>query len=150
MQPLVVVRLTLHRGPSACVQLTRLGLVRVEERSPILVPRSAGLSQSDKIRIAFFTEMTVLALLPVHPNINRFLGSFVSSIPDAMFAAIPEVWKEYGACACVLPGRVGAPMGVCAHIPARPCARACNVASWSLLPGLCSGANRASPVLGRS
>ncbi len=100
--------------------LTRLGLARVEERSPIvlcLVSRSAGLSKSDKIRIAFFREMTVLALLPVHPNINRFLGSFVSSIPDAMFAAIPEVFKEYGACACGLPGRVGVP---CACVPAFP------------------------------
>jgi hypothetical protein len=40
-------------------------------------------------------------MLPLHRNLNRFLGEFVSAVPDPMFDALPPVWQELGACVCV-------------------------------------------------
>ena len=37
------------------------------------------------------------AVLPSHPNLNRFLGEFVSDVPDDMFAALSPVQQELGA-----------------------------------------------------
>jgi hypothetical protein len=39
-------------------------------------------------------------MLPVHPNINRFLGEFISAVPDSMFLALPPLLQELGACPC--------------------------------------------------
>jgi hypothetical protein len=37
-------------------------------------------------------------MLPVHRNVNRFLGEFVSAVPDPMFDALPPLLRELGAC----------------------------------------------------
>lgn len=34
---------------------------------------------------AYTTEWLMHAVLPSHPNLNRFLGEFVSDVPDDMF-----------------------------------------------------------------
>jgi hypothetical protein len=46
-------------------------------------------------------EWRVLAMLPLHRNLNRFLGEFVSAVPDPMFDALTPVLQELGACVCV-------------------------------------------------
>ncbi len=38
------------------------------------------------------------AIMPSHPNLNRFLGQFVSAVPDEMFAALAPVQQELGEC----------------------------------------------------
>jgi hypothetical protein len=58
----------------------------------------AGLSDTDAIRHAYINEWKVLAMLPVHRNVNRFLGEFVSAVPDPMFDALTPDLKELGAC----------------------------------------------------
>ncbi len=58
----------------------------------------AGLSDTDAIRHAYINEWKVLAMLPVHHNVNRFLGEFVSAVPDPMFDALTPDLKELGAC----------------------------------------------------
>jgi hypothetical protein len=61
-------------------------------------PLPAGLSDTDAIRHAYINEWKVLAMLPVHRNVNRFLGEFVSTVPDPMFDALTPDLKELGAC----------------------------------------------------
>jgi hypothetical protein len=56
-----------------------------------------GHSRTAEIRIAYVNEWKALALLPGHENINRFLGEFVSEVPDDMFAALTDDMKEIGA-----------------------------------------------------
>ncbi len=69
--------------------------------TPFAPPASrlpAGLSDTDAIRHAYINEWKVLAMLPVHRNVNRFLGEFVSAVPDPMFDALTPDLKELGAC----------------------------------------------------
>jgi hypothetical protein len=61
----------------------------------------AGLSDTDAIRHAYINEWKVLAMLPLHRNVNRFLGEFVSAVPDPMFDALTPDLKELGACCSV-------------------------------------------------
>jgi hypothetical protein len=56
----------------------------------------AGLSNTEAIRNVYMTEWLTLAMLPLHPNINRFLGEFVVDVPDAMFEALTPDLKELG------------------------------------------------------
>jgi hypothetical protein len=69
--------------------------------SPFVSVPTAGLSDSDAIRHAYMNEWRVLAMLPLHRNLNRFLGEFVSTVPDPMFDALPPLLQELGACVCV-------------------------------------------------
>ena len=52
---------------------------------------------SSSISTAYQTEWLMQAVLPSHPNLNRFLGEFVSDVPDDMFAALSPVQQELGA-----------------------------------------------------
>ena len=45
---------------------------------------------------AYTAEWLMSAVLPQHPNLNRFLGEFVSDVPDDMFAALTPDQKELG------------------------------------------------------
>ncbi len=72
-----------------------------------------GLSGTDAIRHAYINEWKVLAMLPVHRNLNRFLGEFVSAVPDPMFNALTPDLKELGTCL------------QCAHTAVYVCVRMC-------------------------
>jgi hypothetical protein len=61
------------------------------------VPPS-GWSDTDATRHPNINELKVLAMLPVHRNVIRFLGEFVSTVPDPMFDALTPDLKELGAC----------------------------------------------------
>ena len=52
---------------------------------------------SSSISTAYQTEWLMQAVLPSHPNLNRFLGEFVSDVPDDMFAALSPLQQELGA-----------------------------------------------------
>jgi hypothetical protein len=52
---------------------------------------------SSSISNAYQTEWLMQAVLPSHPNLNRFLGEFVSDVPDDMFAALSPLQQELGA-----------------------------------------------------
>jgi hypothetical protein len=53
---------------------------------------------STSISTAYTAEWLMQAVLPSHPNLNRFLTEFVSEVPDEMFAALTPVQKELGGC----------------------------------------------------
>jgi hypothetical protein len=44
----------------------------------------------------YVAEWLMHAVLPSHPNVNRFLGEFVSSVPDDMFGALNPLQRELG------------------------------------------------------
>ena len=66
---------------------------------------------SSSISTAYQTEWLMQAVLPSHPNLNRFLGEFVSDVPDDMFAALSPLQQELGAWAW----NAVAGVAVCAH-----------------------------------
>ena len=66
---------------------------------------------SSSISTAYQTEWLMQAVLPSHPNLNRFLGEFVSDVPDDMFAALSPLQQELGAWAWTAVAGVA----VCAH-----------------------------------
>ena len=53
---------------------------------------------SSSISAAYQMEWLMHAIMPSHPNLNRFLGQFVSGVPDEMFAALTPPLQELGEC----------------------------------------------------
>jgi hypothetical protein len=45
---------------------------------------------------AYTTEWLMHAVLPSHPNLNRFLGEFVSDVPDDMFELLSTDMQALG------------------------------------------------------
>ncbi len=52
---------------------------------------------SSSVSTAYQTEWLMQAVLPSHPNLTRFLGEFVSDVPDDMFAALTADQQQMGA-----------------------------------------------------
>ena len=44
----------------------------------------------------YAAEWLMHAVLPSHPNVNRFLGEFVSDVPDDMFLLLPHDMQGLG------------------------------------------------------
>jgi hypothetical protein len=44
---------------------------------------------SSRLSSVFQPEWQAIALLPPHPNLNRFLVQFMDDVPDSMFALVP-------------------------------------------------------------